>query len=113
MSLRLYDTSTRTVRAFEPLEEGRVGMYVCGATPQAAPHIGHLRSGVIYDVLLRWLRRSGYKVTFARNVTDVDDKIIQVAADTGEPWFAVAEGNQRTFSQGYDLLGCLPPTIEP
>ncbi|MBO2454815.1 cysteine--tRNA ligase [Actinomadura barringtoniae] len=113
MSLRLYDTSTRTVRTFEPLEEGRVGMYVCGATPQASPHIGHLRSGVIYDVLLRWLRRSGYEVTFARNVTDIDDKIIAVAADQGIPWFAVAEGNQRVFTQGYDLLGCLPPTIEP
>lgn len=113
MSLRLYDTGTRSVRTFEPLEEGRVGMYVCGATPQAAPHIGHLRSGVIYDVLLRWLRASGYDVTFARNVTDVDDKIIAVAAEQGVPWFAVAEGNQRTFNRGYDLLGCLPPTIEP
>ncbi|MGI8330119.1 cysteine--tRNA ligase [Actinomadura scrupuli] len=113
MSLQLYDTGTRTVRRFEPLREGRVGMYVCGATPQAAPHIGHLRSGVIYDVLLRWLTRSGYDVTFARNVTDVDDKIIDVAARTGTPWFAVAEGNQRVFSRGYDMLGCLPPTIEP
>ncbi|RSN44543.1 cysteine--tRNA ligase [Actinomadura sp. WAC 06369] len=113
MSLRLYDTGTRSVRTFEPLEEGRVGMYVCGATPQAAPHIGHLRSGVIYDVLLRWLRASGYDVTFARNVTDVDDKIIAVAAERDVPWFAVAEGNQRTFNRGYDLLGCLPPTIEP
>ncbi|WP_433332858.1 cysteine--tRNA ligase [Spirillospora sp. CA-294931] len=113
MSLRFYDTGTRSVRTFEPLEEGRVGMYVCGATPQAAPHIGHLRSGVIYDVLLRWLRASGYEVTFARNVTDIDDKIIAVAADRGVPWFAVAEGNQRVFGKGYDLLGCLPPTIEP
>jgi cysteinyl-tRNA synthetase len=113
VSLRFYDTGTRSVRAFEPLEEGRVGMYVCGATPQASPHIGHLRSGVIYDVLLRWLRASGYEVTFARNVTDVDDKIIAVSAERGVPWFAVAEGNQRVFTQGYDLLGCLPPTIEP
>ncbi|GAA2616600.1 cysteine--tRNA ligase [Actinomadura fulvescens] len=111
--MRLYDTGTRTIRTFEPLEEGRVGMYVCGATPQAAPHIGHLRSGVIYDVLLRWLLRSGYEVTFARNVTDIDDKILDVAARTGVPWFAVAEGNQRVFGKGYDLLGCLPPTIEP
>ncbi|GAA0568882.1 cysteine--tRNA ligase [Actinomadura livida] len=113
MSLRLYDTGTRTVRTFEPLEEGRVGMYVCGATPQASPHIGHLRSGVIYDVLLRWLRASGYEVLFARNVTDIDDKIIAVSAEQGVPWFAVAEGNQRVFTQGYDTLGCLPPTIEP
>lgn len=88
-------------------------MYVCGATPQASPHIGHLRSGVIYDVLLRWLRASGYDVTFARNVTDIDDKIIAVAAERDVPWFAVAEGNQRVFTRGYDMLGCLPPTIEP
>ncbi|MFC9973640.1 cysteine--tRNA ligase [Spirillospora sp. NPDC127200] len=113
MSLRLYDTSTRTVRTFEPLEEGRVGMYVCGATPQATPHIGHLRSGVVYDVLLRWLRASGYEVTFARNVTDIDDKILTVAAKQGVPWFAVAEGNQRIFTRGYETLGCLPPTVEP
>ena len=113
MSLRLYDTGTRSVRAFEPLEEGRVGMYVCGATPQASPHIGHLRSGAIYDVLLRWLRAAGYEVTFARNITDIDDKIIAVAAERNTPWFAVAETNQRIFTQGYDLLGCLPPTIEP
>lgn len=113
MSLHLYDTSTRTVRAFVPLEPGRVGLYVCGATPQAAPHIGHLRSGVIYDVLVRWLQASGFDVTFARNITDIDDKIIAVAADTGVPWFAVAEANQRVFGHGYDVLGCLPPTIEP
>ncbi|MCD0450235.1 cysteine--tRNA ligase [Actinocorallia sp. API 0066] len=113
MSLRLYDTSTRTVREFEPLKPGRVGLYVCGATPQAAPHIGHLRSGVIYDQLVRWLIRSGYEVTFVRNVTDIDDKILAVAADTGRQWFAVAEGNQRIFNRGYDALGCLPPTIEP
>ncbi|MGP4029999.1 cysteine--tRNA ligase [Actinomadura sp. 3N407] len=113
MSLRFYDTGTRSVRTFEPLEEGRVGMYVCGATPQASPHIGHLRSGVIYDVLLRWLRASGYEVTFARNVTDIDDKIIAVSAERDVPWFAIAEGNQRVFTQGYDQLGCLPPTIEP
>jgi cysteinyl-tRNA synthetase len=113
VSLHLYDTGTRTVRRFEPLHEGRVGMYVCGATPQAAPHIGHLRSGVVYDVLQRWLVRSGYEVTFARNITDVDDKIIAVAAERGVPWFAVAEANQRVFGQGYEILGCLPPTVEP
>lgn len=113
VSLHLYDTGTRTVRPFKPLHEGRVGMYVCGATPQAEPHIGHLRSGVIYDVLLRWLRHSGYEVTFVRNVTDVDDKIIAAAAERGVPWFALAEANQRIFTRGYELLGCLPPTVEP
>ncbi len=113
VSLHLYDTGTRSIRRFEPLHEGRVGMYVCGATPQAAPHIGHLRSGVVYDLLQRWLVESGYEVTFARNVTDVDDKIIAVAAERGVPWFAVAEANQRVFNQGYEVLGCLPPTVEP
>jgi cysteinyl-tRNA synthetase len=88
-------------------------MYVCGATPQAEPHIGHMRSGVIYDLAYRWLLRSGYEVTFARNITDIDDKILAVAAETGVPWFAVAEANQRTFNRGYEDLGCLPPTVEP
>jgi cysteinyl-tRNA synthetase len=113
VSLHLYDTGSRAIRRFEPLREGHVGMYVCGATPQAAPHIGHLRSGVVYDLLRRWLAASGYQVTLVRNVTDVDDKIIAVAAQQEIPWFAVAEANQRIFNAGYDTLGCLPPTVEP
>ncbi|NAS25432.1 cysteine--tRNA ligase [Herbidospora sp. NEAU-GS84] len=113
MSLRLYDTSTRTVREFAPVEPGRVTMYLCGATVQAPPHIGHIRSGVNFDVLRRWLMHSGYDVTFCRNVTDLDDKIIRVAAGEGVPWFVVAERNQRAFTWAYDQLGCLPPTVEP
>ncbi|WP_062431356.1 cysteine--tRNA ligase [Herbidospora daliensis] len=113
MSLRLYDTSTRTVREFAPVEPGRVTMYLCGATVQAPPHIGHIRSGVNFDVLRRWLTHSGYDVTFCRNVTDLDDKIIRVAAAEGVPWFVVAERNQRAFTWAYDQLGCLPPTVEP
>jgi cysteinyl-tRNA synthetase len=113
VSLRLYDTGTRGIREFVPLRAGRAGVYVCGATPQAAPHIGHLRSGVTYDILVRWLRASGYDVTFIRNLTDIDDKIIAAAAQTGAPWFAVAEANQRIFNRGYDDLGCLAPTAEP
>ncbi|MCC5579643.1 cysteine--tRNA ligase [Microtetraspora sp. AC03309] len=113
MSLNLYDTSTRTVRDFVPVEPGRVSMYLCGATVQAPPHIGHIRSGVNFDVLRRWLVRLGYEVTFCRNVTDLDDKIIRVAADEGVPWFVVAERNQRAFGWAYDQLGCLPPTVEP
>jgi cysteinyl-tRNA synthetase len=113
VSLQLYDTGTRTVRSFEPLVEGRVGMYVCGATPQAAPHIGHLRSGVIYDVVFRWLRRLGYDVLFARNITDIDDKILASAAAQDVPWFALAHAHQRAFAHGYDVVGCLPPTVEP
>jgi cysteinyl-tRNA synthetase len=113
VSLRLYDTGTRGIREFVPLTAGRAGVYVCGATPQTAPHIGHMRSGVTYDILVRWLLASGYDVTFVRNLTDIDDKILAVAEETGVPWFAVAEANQRVFNRGYDELGCLPPTAEP
>ncbi len=113
MSLYLHDTSTRTVREFVPVEPGRVSIYLCGATVQAPPHIGHIRSGVNFDVLRRWLIRSGYDVWFCRNVTDIDDKIIRVAAEEGVPWFVISERNQRRFTWAYDTLGCLPPTVEP
>ena len=85
MSLHLYDTSARAIREFVPVEAGRASLYLCGATVQAPPHIGHIRSGVNFDVLRRWLTRSGYDVTFCRNVTDIDDKIIRVAAAEGVP----------------------------
>lgn len=113
MSLHLYDTSVRTVREFVAVESGRASIYLCGATVQAPPHIGHVRSGVNFDVLRRWMVRSGYQVTFCRNVTDIDDKIIRVAAAEGVPWFVVAERNQRAFTWAYQVLGCLPPTVEP
>ena len=113
MKLRLHDTATRTVREFRPLVPGHVSLYLCGATVQAPPHIGHLRSGVDFDILVRWLRASGEQVTFCRNVTDIDDKILQVAGREGVPWWAVAERNMRAFTQGYQLLGCLPPDVEP
>ncbi|MEO3892473.1 cysteine--tRNA ligase [Nonomuraea sp. B5E05] len=113
MSLHIYDTSTRAIREFVPVEAGRASIYLCGATVQAPPHIGHIRSGVNFDVLRRWLARSGYDVTFCRNVTDIDDKIIRVSAEEGVPWFVVAERNQRAFTWAYDTLGCLPPTVEP
>ncbi len=92
MSLRLYDTRTRAVRPFEPLRAGHLGVYVCGPTVQAAPHVGHLRSAVALDVLHRWLPASGEQVTFVRNVTDVDDKIIHDAAHNDEPWWACRRG---------------------
>jgi len=113
VSLRLYDTATRSVRPFVPLVEGHVGIYVCGPTVQAAPHVGHLRSAVVLDVLHRWLRESGYAVTFVRNVTDVDDKIIHDAAHTGEPWWALATRMTRAFTHAYDAVHVLPPTAEP
>jgi cysteinyl-tRNA synthetase len=113
MTLRLHDTATRSVREFLPLVPGKAGLYLCGATVQAPPHIGHIRSGVSFDILVRWLKVSGYEVTFCRNVTDIDDKILTVAAAEGIPWWALAERNQRAFSRGYDVLGCLPPDVEP
>jgi cysteinyl-tRNA synthetase len=113
VTLRLYDTATRSEREFSPVEPGKASLYLCGATVQAPPHIGHIRSGVSFDVLVRWLKASGYQVTFCRNVTDIDDKIIQVAAAEGVPWWAVAQRNERAFSRAYDVLGCLPPDVEP
>ena len=113
MTLRLHDTLTREVREFTPLVPGQVSLYVCGATVQAPPHIGHLRSGIAFDILIRWLEASGYRVTFCRNVTDIDDKILRAGDAEGSPWWAVAERNQRAFTQAYDALGCRPPTVEP
>jgi cysteinyl-tRNA synthetase len=77
VTLRLYDTATRRVRDFVPMTPGRVGIYLCGLTVQSIPHIGHLRSGVNYDVLRRWLLHSGYDVRFIRNITDIDDKVLE------------------------------------
>jgi cysteinyl-tRNA synthetase len=113
VSLRLYDTATRAVRPFVPLRPGAAGVYVCGPTVQAQPHVGHLRSAVALDVLHRWLRESGLAVTFVRNVTDVDDKILHDAAHAGEPWWALATRMFRAFTQAYDAVQVLPPTAEP
>ena len=113
MTLRLFDSATRAVRDFVPLVEGRVGIYLCGATVQAPPHVGHVRSSIAFDVLVRWLRRSGYQVTLIRNVTDIDDKILAKAADAGQPWWAWAMANERAFTAAYDALGVLPPDYEP
>jgi cysteinyl-tRNA synthetase len=113
VTLRLHDTAARSVREFIPLTAGRASLYLCGATVQAPPHIGHIRSGVSFDILVRWLTATGYAVTFCRNVTDIDDKILRVAAAQGTAWWAVAERNQRAFNRGYDALGCLPPDVEP
>jgi cysteinyl-tRNA synthetase len=113
VKLRLYDTATRSEREFSPVEPGKASLYLCGATVQAPPHIGHIRSGVSFDILVRWLKASGYQTTFCRNVTDIDDKIIRVAAAEGVPWWALAQRNERAFSRAYDILGCLPPDVEP
>jgi cysteinyl-tRNA synthetase len=113
VTLKLYDTATRTLRDFVPLEAGRVSIYLCGATVQGAPHIGHLRSGLNFDILRRWLEFAGLQVTMVRNITDIDDKIIAKAAEAGRPWWAHAAIYEEAFRDGYRTLGCLPPTIEP
>jgi cysteinyl-tRNA synthetase len=113
VTLRLHDTRARAVRAFEPLVPGRVGVYVCGPTVQAEPHVGHLRSAVALDVLHRWLREKGLAVTWIRNVTDVDDKIIHDAAHAAEPWWALATRQERAFERAYDAVRVLPPTATP
>jgi len=113
MTLCVHDTATRSQREFVPNTPGKVGLYLCGATVQAPPHIGHIRSGVSFDVIVRWLKVTGFAVTFCRNVTDIDDKILRVADEEGSQWWAVAERNQRAFSRAYDALGCLPPDVEP
>ena len=112
-SLHLYDTQTRTTSAFTPINPGQVGIYLCGATVQAPPHIGHVRSGVNFDILRRWLTHSGYNVTFIRNVTDIDDKILQKGIQEGMPWWALAMKYERAFADAYAALNVAPPTYEP
>ena len=113
MSLRLYDTAARAVRDFTPLRAGRASVYVCGLTVQGPPHVGHVRAALAFDVLRRWLTRSGLEVTYVRNVTDIDDKILNKAAEHGVPWWAWAFENERSCTRAYDALGVLPPTYEP
>lgn len=113
VNLRLYDTGARQIRDFVPLHPGRVSIYLCGATVQSAPHIGHVRSGLNFDILRRWLAYRGLDVTLIRNVTDIDDKIIAKSAEERRPWWAVAYDNERAFADAYAALGCLPPACEP
>ena len=111
--LNLYNTKSRTVSPFKPIKKGEVGIYLCGATVQAPPHIGHIRSGVNFDILRRWLIASGFKVTFVRNVTDIDDKILHKAVHEEIPWWQVAMKYERAFTDAYDALNVLPPSYEP
>ena len=111
--LNLYDTASHQVSHFVPLKPGEVGIYVCGATVQSSPHIGHIRAAVAFDIVRRWFLKLGYKVTFVRNVTDIDDKILVKAAATGQRWWARAYYYEREFTEAYNTLGVLPPTVEP
>jgi len=113
VTLRLYDTATRSVRDFVPLTPGQVGIYQCGLTVQSPPHIGHLRSAINYDVLRRWLLHTNYDVTLIRNVTDVDDKILDKSHTQGRPFWSIAYQNRLVLEASYRALNVLPPTYEP
>lgn len=112
-ALKLYDTATHETSPFKPLQPGKVGMYVCGATVQSSPHIGHIRAAVAFDIVRRWFERLGYDVTFIRNVTDIDDKILDKSAAAGQRWWERAYIYEREFSDAYATLGVEPPTYEP
>jgi cysteinyl-tRNA synthetase len=113
VSLRLYDTAARAVRDFTPLRAGQASVYVCGLTVQGRPHLGHVRAALAFDVLRRWLMARGLDVTYVRNVTDIDDKILAKSEAHGVPWWAWAYENELAVTRAYDVLGMLPPTYEP
>ncbi len=112
MTVRLYDSLQQAVVDLAPRVEGHVGMYVCGPTVQSSPHIGHVRSALVYDLWRRWLTHRGYAVTFIRNVTDIDDKVLAQQSEH-EAWYAVAYRVELEFTAAYQALGILPPTYEP
>ncbi|WP_294626117.1 cysteine--tRNA ligase [uncultured Rothia sp.] len=123
MTMRFYDSASATIREFEPVVPGEARIYYCGATVQGEPHLGHIRSALVFDQLSRWMRYRGLKVTTVRNVTDIDDKILAKSADSMEPgfegefpneqWWALAYRFEKVFAQAYAALGIDPPTYEP
>ncbi len=113
MTLSLFDSRAQTVREFQPITPGKVGIYLCGPTVQGLPHVGHLRSALVYDQLRRWLQAKGLEVTLVRNVTDIDDKVLENAQRENEPWWGLAYRFELSFNQAYSALGILPPTYEP
>lgn len=113
VSFRIYDESSGAVVPFVPLSPGVVSIYHCGLTVQAAPHLGHIRKEVVYDVLRRWLTATGYQVRIVANITDIDDKILAKSAAAGLDWYELAYAVELQLHQAYQALGCLPPTYEP
>lgn len=113
MTLQLHDTATRTTTPLIPVREGVVSLYVCGPTTQGAPHLGHIRTFLAFDVLVRWLERSGLRVLHVRNVTDIDDKILVKSAEAGADWWAWSLRFEREFQDVLDAIGNRRPTYEP
>ncbi|MCL2653088.1 MAG: cysteine--tRNA ligase [Propionibacteriaceae bacterium] len=113
MSFQIYDEATGAVVPFEPIRPGEASIYHCGLTVQSAPHLGHIRKEVVFDVLRRWLAASGYAVRVVANVTDIDDKILNKSASLGMAWYELAYTNELALHRAYQALGCLPPNYEP
>lgn len=113
MSLRIYNTLSRALESFVPIEPGHVRMYVCGMTVYDFCHLGHARAMVAFDIVQRWLKSSGYRVTYVRNVTDIDDKIIKRALDNGETIRSLTDRMVEALHQDADALGIERPTHEP
>ncbi|MBW1690950.1 MAG: cysteine--tRNA ligase [Deltaproteobacteria bacterium] len=113
MPLRLYNSASRKKELFKPIKEGHVGIYVCGVTVYDVCHIGHARSAIVFDVLVRYLKARGFKVTYVRNFTDVDDKIIERSKQTGEDTTTLAERHIELFYRDMHALGVLDADVEP
>ena len=121
--MRFYDSATSSIRDFEPVVPGEARIYYCGATVQGEPHVGHIRSALVFDQLARWMRYRGFKVTTVRNVTDSDDKILAKSVESAQPtytgehpneqWWALAYRYEKVFARAYATLGIDPPTYEP
>ena len=121
--MRFYDSATSSIRDFEPVVPGEARIYYCGATVQGEPHVGHIRSALVFDQLARWMRYRGFKVTTVRNVTDIDDKILAKSVESAQPtytgehpneqWWALAYRYEKVFARAYATLGIDPPTYEP
>ena len=111
--MKLFDSRSSELRAFTPLHAGQVSLYVCGPTVQSAPHIGHLRSALAYDLLARWFSYRGLNVTLVRNVTDIDDKVLEKATEQKTAWWSLAYQNEQVFAADYRTLGIQLPSHEP
>ena len=113
MTLKLFDSKTQSLKDFVPLEKGKVGIYLCGPTVQSMPHLGHLRSALVYDQLVRWFENTGHDVTLIRNVTDIDDKVLDNAAAQERSWWGLAFECEQAFADAYRKINIASPTYEP